>query len=230
MPDRVHRTRRPQGVASGSRCVWFTTMSQGNVPSFVANIVATEQPLCVANVIKLTKSIADLSQYRDQPLIAAKEPEKRPLIDPVPQSIQTPPATAHVPPPSVTAVEVVTISEPSSTAATSSDSASKTEALSTEIQGMLSGTTAASHGQLLLDPCMFNTKVVREGCIPSANGHFTASALAKLMAVLGHGGQLGSSRRILSDSLSRDIARVRSLERRAFHTDVQWGLGVRRFT
>ena len=66
-------------------------MSQGNVPSFVANIVATEQPLCVANVIKLTKSIADLSQYRDQPLIAAKEPEKKIVLQLGPPKVDVAP-------------------------------------------------------------------------------------------------------------------------------------------
>ena len=194
--------------------------------------MATEQPLCVANVIKLTKSIADLSVYRDQPLIATeKQQEKKANNDSIKQQpSRTQPAPSNPPPRVADKIEPVTISEPLTSVAPSSDSTSKTEALSTEIQEMLSGTTAASHGQLLLDPCMFNTKVVREGCIPSANGHFTASALAKFMAVLGHGGQLGSSRRILSVASSRDIAAVRSAERRAFHADVQWGLGVRRFT
>lgn len=36
-----------------------------------------------------------------------------------------------------------------------------------------------SGGMSLLDPCVFNTASVRKSCIPAANGHFTARALAK---------------------------------------------------
>lgn len=40
--------------------------------------------------------------------------------------------------------------------------------------------SAFSGGISLMDPCIFNTASVRKACIPSANGHFSARALAKL--------------------------------------------------
>lgn len=88
-------------------------------------------------------------------------------------------------------------------------------ALAKEVEAMLSGSNAMSHGQLLLDPCMFNTKKVRESCIPSANGHFSARALAKVMATVGTGGKLIGSRRILSQESAHAMAKVKPTSSRA---------------
>jgi len=40
----------------------------------------------------------------------------------------------------------------------------------------------------------FNDMAVRKACIPSANGHFTARALARIYAALANGGQVGGTR------------------------------------
>ncbi len=41
---------------------------------------------------------------------------------------------------------------------------------------------------------LFTTQQVRQACIPSANGHYSARALARLYAVLANGGELDGKR------------------------------------
>lgn len=95
--------------------------------------------------------------------------------------------------------------QPSASMSKSSEDAERqgrADKLAQEVEGLISGSNAASHGQLLMDPCMFNTTKVcllscsasnsmnwhwvqiREAFIPSANGHMSARAMAKVMATI----------------------------------------------
>mmetsp|Transcript_34465 Transcript_34465/g.135576 ORF Transcript_34465/g.135576 Transcript_34465/m.135576 type:complete len:835 (-) Transcript_34465:3185-5689(-) len=61
----------------------------------------------------------------------------------------------------------------------------------------LANSDAAEKG-LMSNPTMFNHMSVKEAAIPSANGHFSARALAKLYATLANGGVIpGTSKRLL---------------------------------
>nr|AIT69703.1 beta-lactamase AS-Trib4-ORF2 [uncultured bacterium] len=48
----------------------------------------------------------------------------------------------------------------------------------------------------------FNDMAVRKACIPSANGHFTARALARLYAALANGGQVGGVRLVSPERIA----------------------------
>ena len=83
---------------------------------------------------------------------------------------------------------------------------------------------------LLLDPCMFNTSKIRKACIPSANGHFTARALARFYAALANGGQIDGVR-ILSEKMVQAMQHERTAcTMHAALPKMPWGLGVRKFS
>jgi len=73
---------------------------------------------------------------------------------------------------------------------------------------------------------------MRKACIPSANGHFTARALAKFYAALASGGTL-NGHTILSPTAVETMAEVKATTTSGsggFASPIQWGRGVRKFT
>ena len=83
---------------------------------------------------------------------------------------------------------------------------------------------------LLLDPCMFNTSKIRKACIPSANGHFTARALARFYAALANDGSIDGAR-IMSEAMVRAMSEERaSVSMNEMMPEMKWGLGVRKFS
>jgi aarF domain-containing kinase len=52
------------------------------------------------------------------------------------------------------------------------------------------------------DPLMYNTRKVRQACIPSANGHFSARALARFFGALGNGGSIDGVRLVSDETLA----------------------------
>ncbi|CAN8073543.1 unnamed protein product [Agarophyton chilense] len=75
----------------------------------------------------------------------------------------------------------------------------------------------------LLDLNFFNHPVLRAGFVPSANGHFTANALAKLYAVISAEGQVDGAQIV-------DVGRVEMLQQRICDVDSEgrraWGPGL----
>lgn len=57
---------------------------------------------------------------------------------------------------------------------------------------------------VLADPCIYNTPKIRKACIPSANGHFSARALAKMYAALAGGGSLDDAE-LLSSPIAAKV-------------------------
>ncbi|MBK7328133.1 MAG: beta-lactamase family protein [Dehalococcoidia bacterium] len=49
----------------------------------------------------------------------------------------------------------------------------------------------------------WNSMEVRKACIPSANGHFTARALARMYAALAHGGEVGGVRLVSPERIAQ---------------------------
>ena len=90
-------------------------------------------------------------------------------------------------------------------------------------------TPGMKSSSLLMDPCMFNTDKIRRACIPSANGHFSARALAKFYACLANKGsvdgqQLLRPERVAAMSGTKaKMAGVRGMP------SSEWGLGVRKY-
>jgi CubicO group peptidase (beta-lactamase class C family) len=92
-----------------------------------------------------------------------------------------------------------------------------------------------------LDPLLFNTKKLRTACIPAANGHFSARALAKFYNALAGGaasqqqdeakGSSSSSSKnvqILSPERIDSVREVQVLEHSPLQTEpIRWGLGFR---
>lgn len=71
----------------------------------------------------------------------------------------------------------------------------------------LGGPSKGSAISVLADPCIYNTPKIRKACIPSANGHFSARALAKMYAALSAGGSLDGAE-ILSPPTAAQVCRV----------------------
>ncbi|KAI0558426.1 Beta-lactamase [Gracilaria domingensis] len=94
-----------------------------------------------------------------------------------------------------------------------------------EVLRDLVGPSSASHvPAYLLDPNFFNHPILRAGFVPSANGHFTAKALAKLYAILSNEGQIDGNRIMTKN-------RVESLRRKLCDVDGgdgrrAWGPGL----
>mmetsp|Transcript_6506 Transcript_6506/g.16682 ORF Transcript_6506/g.16682 Transcript_6506/m.16682 type:complete len:397 (+) Transcript_6506:3-1193(+) len=82
---------------------------------------------------------------------------------------------------------------------------------------------------VLADPCIFNTPKIRKACIPSANGHFSARALAKLYGALACGGTLDGAE-VLSETTAAKIGVTQSESNLGLSGfSVEWGLGVRKY-
>eukprot|EP00178_Gracilaria_changii_P003463 TRINITY_DN1511_c0_g1_i1.p1 TRINITY_DN1511_c0_g1~~TRINITY_DN1511_c0_g1_i1.p1 ORF type:complete len:990 (-),score=157.45 TRINITY_DN1511_c0_g1_i1:2202-5171(-) len=64
----------------------------------------------------------------------------------------------------------------------------------------------------LLDLNFFNHPVVRAGFVPSANGHFTANALAKLYAVISNRGQIDGKQIIVAERVEKLRQRMRNVD------------------
>lgn len=194
---------------------------KGNLPAFVVNKVAVEQPLSVANVIKMAKSM-DPRKYKDYMYVSPSR------VNAAAQNVDADSSLISAP----SLVTLAPVEMPSSelVASTANSPEDNREKMATEVEAIVSGSSAMQHGQLLLDPCMFNTKKIRESCIPSANGHFSARALAKFIAAIGTGGKLIGGRRILTQESALEISKVRAVEEHAVQNDIKWCLGVRRFS
>eukprot|EP00038_Savillea_parva_P001494 m.104335 g.104335 ORF g.104335 m.104335 type:complete len:1732 (-) comp10523_c0_seq1:284-5479(-) len=82
---------------------------------------------------------------------------------------------------------------------------------------------------VLVDPCIYNTPKIRKACIPSANGHFSARALAKVYAALASEGSLDGAE-LLSPATAAQVGVTRSSSALGLTGfSVEWGLGVRKF-
>lgn len=57
----------------------------------------------------------------------------------------------------------------------------------------------------------FNDMVIRKACLPAANGHFTARALARMYGALANGGQVGGVR-LVSESRIRKMQQILTRE------------------
>lgn len=82
---------------------------------------------------------------------------------------------------------------------------------------------------LLLDPCMFNTAKVRDACIPSANGHFSARALGKFYAALASDGIVDQTRVLARGRVAEMAAVQGQAPGRGGMPSVDWARGVRKF-
>ena len=75
----------------------------------------------------------------------------------------------------------------------------------------LAQSSGEASGAGLLDPCLFNSKTLRHSCIPAANGHFSARALAKFFAALANGGEY-EGHRIVSGARVDMMRQVQATE------------------
>lgn len=194
---------------------------KGNIPAFVTKQVAKDTPMTVAAVRKVA---AQRLQQRDFPSLqnalapplarASDVPlsfRNRQVVDPVAVTVQ-PAAIATPATPAVGAPTPATPAVASSPPA-AADAAPWAEALASVTASLHPpgpGGSAAGAGApppLLLDPCMFNTPQVRRACIPAANGHFSARALAVFYAHLLPGAPGGA---LITDDRRDDMCRVRA--------------------
>jgi aarF domain-containing kinase len=77
---------------------------------------------------------------------------------------------------------------------------------------------------------MFNTDKIRRACIPSANGHFSARALAKFYHCLSMGGSIDGVQ-ILSPQLVKEMSKVKATMPGSGGggDGSDWGLGVKKY-
>ncbi len=96
-----------------------------------------------------------------------------------------------------------------------------------------------------MDPCLFNLRLIRLACIPAANGHFTARALARFYSALAEGGHYQPSasaaapaasasaasapaQPLLPKSAIEEMSRSSCVEHNPLTgAAVQWGCGLR---
>eukprot|EP00730_Choanoeca_flexa_P002996 TRINITY_DN11255_c0_g1_i2.p1 TRINITY_DN11255_c0_g1~~TRINITY_DN11255_c0_g1_i2.p1 ORF type:complete len:1009 (+),score=297.20 TRINITY_DN11255_c0_g1_i2:259-3027(+) len=81
---------------------------------------------------------------------------------------------------------------------------------------------------LTADPCIYNAKVVREACIPSANGHFSARAIAKFYSAL-----LGTvdGVALFHPTTLKGAAELQAEEKMGMREEpMRWGLGYQKYT
>ena len=91
-------------------------------------------------------------------------------------------------------------------------------------------TPGMKSSSLLMDPCMFNTEKIRRACIPSANGHFSARALARFYACLANKGSVDGVQ-LLRPELVAAMSQTRAtMPGTRGMPSTEWGLGVRKYS
>eukprot|EP00049_Salpingoeca_infusionum_P025915 m.22581 g.22581 ORF g.22581 m.22581 type:complete len:1649 (+) comp8401_c0_seq2:477-5423(+) len=152
---------------------------KGNIPKFVVNTVATSQPLSAAGIREVVMERPDYTFTPPAPSHSQVR-EARSVSD-VQQRLSASSDGSGSGSDKVKTTKQMETEEPSTTATPlqAVDEASDLAAIS-------DGADLDPSKLLLMDPCAYNTRKIRGAVIPSANGHFSARALARFYASLSH--------------------------------------------
>ncbi|EDQ91493.1 uncharacterized protein MONBRDRAFT_36162 [Monosiga brevicollis MX1] len=186
-------------------------------PGMVTNAVATDQPLAVANIRDLLANVQDFSRYETML-------QKQRLVEAAPTDEETAPPTLA--PANGDASDFEPEGGLSMPEARSD--AQALEAANT-MEAEADSTSDFDLSRLLTaDPCIYNAPMVRRACIPSANGHFSARAVAKFYASLV--GEVDGVR-LLDEATMTEACRLQASEQMGMRDEpMRWGLGFQKYT
>jgi hypothetical protein len=208
-----------RSIDDGSSCVvdYISHADlHSNVPAFILAKVAERQLMNVARIRDICEKLSPAERKR----FAAEGMDG---ITPGPPLPQAAAAAVHVvaPSPALSGSE-------EGAAADRAGSGGEPDEATEAVDSLLSG-DGTGDSALLADPCMFNTDKIRRACIPSANGHFSARALAKFYGCLANGGSLNGASILSPEMVAAMAVTKATMEGQHGMPASEWGLGVRKY-
>eukprot|EP00039_Didymoeca_costata_P009150 m.121005 g.121005 ORF g.121005 m.121005 type:complete len:1560 (+) comp14378_c1_seq1:183-4862(+) len=202
----------------------------GSIPAMILNVVAQKQP---ENVLNIRNNIHKFNARQTQSCIdeELELDRKTKIDDDSTRDTSSPQSTDDKSEGSFESADGGTGETPSIPSEQDKKAAAERAKAEDAIISLLKADdqpTEMGTSSLLLDPCIFNTSQIRKACIPSANGHFTARALARFYAALANQGELDGARILSAETvklMSQPHATMQSMMRQG---SITWGLGVRR--